>query len=68
MAGLWIVALDGVPVIQLVDFGTLDSSGQRLVTCPVPPGVAGHVLGLEAWSVGFSGRVSDSQIAELALQ
>jgi hypothetical protein len=55
-------------MLVLLDPGPLDAIGARLLADTVPPGASGHTVTVRAWSIGFAGRLVESQVAAIAFQ
>ncbi len=68
LAGLYIVAIDGVPVDQFGVFGALDSFGEWTATDDVPPGFSGTVFTLRSYAIGNDDRLSRSVDETLTIQ
>jgi hypothetical protein len=48
--------------------GTLDAEGSFALSDTVPPGLSGQVWTLRGYSIGFTGKLTDSQDATLTFQ
>lgn len=67
-AGLYVVAVDGVPVDQFGAFGFLASFGEWTTSNVVPPGLSGTVFALRSYTIGVDGRLSVSTCETLTIQ
>jgi hypothetical protein len=60
LAGLFLTAIDGVPVGSFVAFGTFDAQQSWVVGGSVPAGASGHTLSFRSYALGYGGKVVDS--------
>jgi len=67
LAGLYLVAIDGVAVDQFGEFGVLDSFGEWTTSDVVPPGLSGTVFTLRSYAVGLDGKLSFSTAEMLTI-
>jgi hypothetical protein len=68
LAGLLLATINGAPVNLMAALGTLDAEGSFALSDTVPPGLSGQVWTLRGYSIGFTGKLTDSQDATLTFQ
>ncbi len=68
LAGLYLVGIDGVPRFDFLSFGNFDGEGLWPLSDVLPPGLGGHTYSLQAYAIGFSGKVIASQPMDLEIQ
>lgn len=68
LAALFATAFDGTPIFLLTALGTLDGQGIWNVSGPVPPGLSGHSVTFESFTVGFTGKLAKTQLMTLNFQ
>ncbi len=65
---LELVAVDGVPVGQLVIVAAFDRVGEWSVTDTVPAGLEGTTIELRGWGIDGRGKLASSPVQALAFE
>ncbi|MBL8842407.1 MAG: FG-GAP repeat protein [Planctomycetes bacterium] len=68
LAALYLVGIDGAPLFELLSLGSFDPEGLWPLSDVIPPGLGGHTYSLQAWAIGFNGKVISAQPTELEIQ
>lgn len=66
--GLYLVAIDGIPLDQFCAFGALDAFGEWQVADDVPAGLSGTTFSLQSYAIGFDGKLARSVVQDLVFR
>ncbi|MBL8843692.1 MAG: FG-GAP repeat protein [Planctomycetes bacterium] len=67
-AGLLLLDVNGVPVVQWIGLGRFDTQGHHFACADVGPGLAGTTLTVQGFAIGFDGRLKASAAQVLTFE